>query len=188
MPSPLLQKVVSASGRTRYYPHTVYCYTSMKSYLQKLILGPNFVEQCESTRNVTSSRGFADVYDGSLWKEFKTVDGIPFLSAPNCYGLLLNVDWFQPFDHVTYSVGVIYISILNLPRTVRFKRKNIILVGIIPGPKEPSLTLNSILAPLVSDLLEFWKGVSFRLPNDHFVVLSLVFHVISQLGERCVVS
>ena len=33
--------------------------------------------------------------------------GSDFLSAPNNYGLILNVDWFQPFEHITYSVGVI---------------------------------------------------------------------------------
>lgn len=135
--TPLLKRVVSSSGQNRHYPHLVFCFASIKSSLQKLVPEPNFVEQCESKRNLTSSKGYADVYDGELWKEYQTVDGMPFL-APNCYGLLLNVDWFQPYQHETYSVGVIYISILNLPRKVWFKCKNIILVGIIPGPNYES--------------------------------------------------
>ena len=54
----------------------------------------------------------------------------------------MNVDWFQPFEHTVYSVGVISITFLNLPRLARFKRENIIVVGVIPGLKEPSLHMN----------------------------------------------
>ena len=36
-----------------------------------------------------------------------------------------------------YSTGVIYLTSLNLPRNERYKPENIILIGIIPGPKEP---------------------------------------------------
>ena len=31
-------------------------------------------------------------------------------------GLTLNVDWFQPFKHVTHSTGAIYLCLNNLPR------------------------------------------------------------------------
>ena len=48
---------------------------------------------------------------------------------------------------------------------MRFKRENIILLGVIPGPKEPSLHLNSFLSPLVSELLDLWKGVDLKLPD-----------------------
>ena len=39
-----------------------------------------------------------------------------------------------------YSVGVIYLSLNNLPRSLRYRRENVIIVGIIPGPSEPKLT------------------------------------------------
>ena len=69
----------------------------------------------------------------------KIVDGKPFLSSEDIVGigLVLNVDWFQSFKHTTYLVGAVYLTIMNLPRAVRFKRKNVILVGILPGPSEP---------------------------------------------------
>jgi len=35
----------------------------------------------------------------------------------------------------------------------------VIIVGIIPGQKEPKLTMNSFLQPLVDELQEFWSGV-----------------------------
>lgn len=33
---------------------------------------------------------------------------------------MLNIDWFQPFKYTNYSVGAIYMTILNLPRHLRF--------------------------------------------------------------------
>ena len=48
---------------------------------------------------------------------------------------------------------------MNLPREIRYKQENVILVGLIPGPKEPSHTINSYISPLVSELLELWNGV-----------------------------
>ena len=32
--------------------------------------------------------------------------------------LMLNIDWFKPFEHMQYSIGVIYLVIQNLPRSV----------------------------------------------------------------------
>ena len=85
-----------------------------------------------------------------------------------------NVDWFQPFEHYTYSVGVICL-VLNLSRAVQYKRENIILVGIIPGPTEPHLTMNSYLTPLVSDILQLWSGV--LLPTSHQLIRAALLAV-----------
>ena len=104
-----------------------------------------------------------DVFEGRVWRDFQTCNGSPFLSAPRNYAFMLNVDWMQPFDHTPYSVGVIYLALMNLPRSERFKRQNIFLVGIIPGPNEPRLIINSYLSPLVDELLILWEdGVKLR--------------------------
>ena len=66
----------------------------------------------------------ADVYDCAVWKQFQYVDGDPFLAMPRNYGFMLNVDWYQPFKHSPYSIGVIYLVLLNLPRAMRFKKEN----------------------------------------------------------------
>ena len=70
----------------------------------------------------------------------------------------MNVDWFQPFSHIEYSVGAIYLTVQNLPRIARYKEEYIILIGIIPGPTEPSLSLNSYLTPLVQELQMGWTS------------------------------
>ncbi|EIW77539.1 hypothetical protein CONPUDRAFT_41162, partial [Coniophora puteana RWD-64-598 SS2] len=46
---------------------------------------------------------------------------------------------------------------LNLPPHLRYKLENVYLVGVIPGPREPSLDqVNHLLQPLVDDLLCLW--------------------------------
>ena len=73
---------------------------------------------------------------------------VPFLSVPYNFAFSLNVDWFQPYKQSTYAAGAIYLAALNLPRAERFKSENILLVGVIPGPHEPELTINTFLKPL----------------------------------------
>lgn len=97
----LMKEVITSGGTKKFYPHKVYCFISLISYLQTLIMRSGFVEQCESTRNLFSPSGYSDIYDGSLWKEFLTVDNIPFLSECYNYGLLLNIDWLQPYKAYT---------------------------------------------------------------------------------------
>jgi len=53
--------------------------------------------------------------------------GTEFSALAFCNEFLLNVDWFQPFDHHTYSVGVIYLVLLNFPRATHYKRENVIV-------------------------------------------------------------
>ena len=45
------------------------------------------------------------------------------------------------------------LSNLNLPRSMHFKPESIIIMGIIPGSKEP---MNSYLRPLVKELNSLW--------------------------------
>lgn len=97
----------------------------------------------------------SDIYDGQVWKDFHVYKGQPFLSEPHNLAVMLNCDWFQPFAHSRYTVGVIYLVILNLPRAIRFRPENIIITGIIPGPKEPK-SMNSYLRPLVKELNTLW--------------------------------
>ena len=111
-----------------------------------------------------------DIYDGDIWNEFLNVQPQAFLSEHNNLGLILNVDWFRPFEHSQYSVGVIYFALLNLPREVRYLPKNIIIAGIIPGPNERSQVVNTFLEPLVGDLNALWKGLCISIPSYSHIV------------------
>ena len=162
---PLLKEVITSTGSTKYYPYLVYPYTSLISSLQSLFSRPGFYHHCEQWRQDClqgmSSSVLSDVYDGKIWKDFLQFQGNSFLEAKNSIAFMLNIDWFQPFKHHVYSIGVMYLAIMNLPRAIRFKRENIIIVGLIPGPSEPSKNINTYLNPLVSELCALWEGVSF---------------------------
>ena len=161
---PLLREVTLKSGQTRLYPFKVYCYQSVTDTLKRFIQKPGFTLKCELWRERDVPVGLlADVFDGRVWKEWQNVDGEAFLAVPRNYAFMLNVDWFQPFKHSLYSVGALYMVVMNLPRSERFKPENVFLVGIIPGPHEPRLTINSYLQPLVAELNLLWKdGITVR--------------------------
>ena len=132
-------------------------------------------------RERTSIPGLlTDVIHGTVWRDFKGLDGSRFMSHQQNLALMMNVDWFQPFKHLPYSVGVIYLALMNLPRGERFKRENVIIAGIIPGRGKPQ-SLNPFLVPVVGELNELWKnGIdvchsgSPRVPQKFFAALLLV--------------
>ena len=124
----LLKSVEVASGKKFLYPFKLYCYRSLKSSLQQLFLRPKFFEQCEHWKNRSKSAPslMEDVYDGAIWKEFQSL----FLTTFSI-GLMLNIDWFQPYVHTVSSVGVVYLTIMNLARHVRSKRENIMNLNMM---------------------------------------------------------
>ena len=155
----LLKSVGLASGKIIQYPFMTYCYMGLEISLYNLLQRKDIYSLSEQWRNrVVLKDELRDVYDGKIWKDFINYEGVPFLSQPLSFGLMINVDWFQPYKYVQYSVGVIYISLLNLPRHERNKPNNIILIGIIPGPHEPSCDMNSYITPLVDELNLLWHG------------------------------
>ena len=93
------------------------------------------------------------------------VNGRSFFQLPNTLSLVLNIDWFNPFKHIEYSVGVIYLVIGNLPRSERYKMENVIVVGVMPGLSEPKKHMNSYLKPLVDELLELSDGTYLFSPS-----------------------
>ena len=113
------------------------------------------------TREIPSDV-MCDMYDGNLWKSFLTIDEEDFLLDRYTIALLLNTDWFQPYKHIEYSAGAIYIAIINFPRKMRYLKENVLLIGVIPGPHSPSLHMNSYLEILVNDLIKLWHGVEME--------------------------
>src|SRR3989337_3319380 len=111
-----------------------------------------------------------------IWKGFKDDNAEPFFNkeyADTHIGLMLNMDWFQPFINSQYSVGVIYAIICNLPRAERFKPENILTLVVISSPNEPKLhEINNYLFPIVNQLNELWNGynvITREYNNGRFV-------------------
>ena len=162
----LFKTIRSKHGELILKAKRVFCYRSVKKTLEEFLKRPGFADKCEQHKKCPRDPNLlGDIYDGRVWKNFKNAEGEPFFDAPNTFGCMLNLDWFQPYKDSVYSVGVIYLSFLNLPPEERNKEENIAVVGIIPGPQEPSRDVNSFLDPLVDELLDFWDGVWLDCPS-----------------------
>ncbi len=169
---PLYKNVRTKDGVIR-KPALIFPTVSLKHQLTLLFKRKGFEESCRKWVNRPSDPEIlADIYDGRLWKFFKGEDGLQFFrpdSSDTHLGIMLNMDWFQPFENSQFSTGAIYAIICNLPRHERFKPANILTLAMIPGPNEPKLhQLNHYLAPLVDQLIELWKGMvleTFEQPN-----------------------
>ena len=175
---PLLKTVELASRKKILYPIKVYCHQSVTASLKKLLSQPHFYQYCEQWRSRSIAPGVLnDIYDGSLWNDFMQHNSEPFLIQPGSIALSLNVDWFQPYKLTQSSVGVIFFTILNLPRSIRYKQQNTILAGIIPGPHEPKRDINSFLDPIVKELIDLWNGVEMNVhsfPNPQKIKCALL--------------
>ena len=178
--SQLARKVVVRNGGIKFYALKTYCYKSIIDSLESLLKRPGMEEDCEKWRTRTIREElYADVYDGKIWKQFGNWKGSkPFLNLPRSFGLMMNVDWFQPFKHRNdFSVGVIYMVLMNLPRSSRFKRENVILVGVIPALDHEPKSLNHFLEPAVNELIALWKGVkvnTYQSPSSAVEIMAAV--------------
>ena len=160
----LVRRVKLKDGKVQFYPIYYYCYSSIIEELERLLQRKGIPESCEEWRNQPQREGIlSDVYSGKIWKDFQKYKGHDFLSLPRNYGLMLNFDFFQPIKHrKDYSVGVLYLVVLNLPRHLRFKWENVIVVGIVPSLDKEPKTLNEFLVPAVDELKALWRGVPLK--------------------------
>ena len=145
-----------------FQPRLIYPFVGIRQQLSTMFRRPGFES---SLRHWSNQNNFdnilTDIYDGQIWKNFKETANDN--NSPNFFrsevadshlGLMLNLDWFQPYEGTVYSTGVIYAAICNLLHDIRFKRENMLILGILPGPNEVSLhKINHYLAPIVDELL-----------------------------------
>lgn len=78
--------------------------------------------------------------------------------------LSVNVDWFQRDKSGAYSMGGVYATVLNLPHGLRNLTENIIVLGILPGPKPTSRqALQGAMRLLVDELRDkLFDGVTMK--------------------------
>lgn len=113
----------------------------------------------------------------------------PFLTALRNFGFMLNIDWFQPFKHSLYSVGALYMVLMNLPRSQRFKLENVFLVGVIPGPHEPNLNIPAASCCRVEQNVERWCQKRMVLQQlKYFMLHFFAWDAMSQQQEKSVGS
>lgn len=164
---------------------------SMKEWLSKLLSRPGLTNLLDSAWTRADTDGYLrDIWSGSVLQNFRGPDGSLFSQPRERTShdedgkekiqegvtrliFSMNIDWFNPYGNkqsgIRRSIGIIAFVCLNLPPHERYKRENMYVAGIIPGPNEPSLDqLNHFLEPIVEELLLFWHpGVRFSRTADH---------------------
>lgn len=137
------------------------------SWLGKMLKFSNFENALDASlhRHPPPDHQMEDIWDGELWKTFNK-SGPAFTSTSGKLVFGLWCDWFNPGGKNAAkktSVGVMLLTCFNLPPTMRYKKENICLYGIMPGPAEPSTTeMNHFLRPLVDEMKDFWHGITFE--------------------------
>ncbi len=155
---------VPLANESKNRPKLLFPLPNLKIQINSLYQRPEFKQQLRKWTGRHVDNGMlADIYDGKIWKNFPDTSDAPYFTpetADSHLGIMINLDWFQPFESSVYSCGAIYGVICNLPREIRFKKENMLTLGLLPGPNEVKLhKINHYLSPIVDELLEFWNGI-----------------------------
>ena len=165
----------AATGKQVQKPSQIFFDQLIRSWLGKMLKFLAFETALDASLNRTPppNRQMDDIWDGSLWKTFRKAGSV-FTATSGNLVFVLWCDWFNPHGKESRkktSVGVMLLTCFNLPPSIRYKRENICLYGIMPGPSEPSTTeMNHFLKPLVNEMKEFWQGINFDSTAKHPIV------------------
>lgn len=144
---------------------------SFTDYLARSLADPEVVrlskKSCDDAMaNIQNpSNDSTNVFNADFMKTFHgPVAGELFVDRGNKIRLAfaMHVDFFNPNgtrkrgNHD--SVGIISLANLNLPETIRYLPEHMFLLGVIPGPKEPTLEeINHYIRPIIDQLEIGWK-------------------------------
>lgn len=107
-------------------PILPFTHVRLKEDIAALFQRPEFRNNIEHWRSRQKAEGvWLDVYDGRVWKKMQESN---FFSVGSL-AFMYSVDWFQPWQRGQYSAGAAWLVCLNLPREIRFKKENQILVS-----------------------------------------------------------
>jgi len=123
-----------------------------------------------------------DIYHFKVWKEYSSSGQI--LAYDDNLAFMMHMDFVHPFrrSKTKYSMGVLYLTILNLPRKLRFRKENIIVLGLIPGPKEPTLHINGYLEKIVEELNTLYEsGLVIKTKKKTFIIRAILIAITADL-------
>jgi len=128
--------------------------------IETLVDNPTNTFELETSDGVCRNMWCADFLREFTWRDGKGAADIPTGEGRLIFGM--GTDYFNPYGNreakKKWSVGAMFLVCLNLPMHLRYQIENVCLVGIIPGPREPSMEeVNHFLRPLIDELLPMWE-------------------------------
>ncbi|CAG8819717.1 24999_t:CDS:2, partial [Gigaspora rosea] len=124
-----------------------------------------------------------DIYDGKLYKEILE-EGL--LSDDCDIVFSASLDGYQIFEQQHDDCWVILMINNNLSPEIRVKKENLLVIAIIPGPKQPKI-FNTFMRPLINELKQLEEGMLCwnAVTNENF---TLHAHVIFWFGDIPAIS
>lgn len=170
-----VMRPVRVQGTWQMRPIRPFIYQSPKHWIGRMLSRKRFEYMMNTTaRQASVKEVAADIWDAPCIHQVKWPDGLSYAQAPQDelrLVLTMGVDWFKVHKggNKTWSVGAVYLIILNLPPTIRYRPENVCLVAIIPGPKKaPTEFLHRLLRPVVDEMLPFWTdGIRYERTSDY---------------------
>jgi hypothetical protein len=146
---------------------------SFREYLAELLSNADVERMCDDACDDTlrwqsdpSHFSSNEVFKGDFFREFKDPSGqclfIDRGRGKARLAFIMHVDFFNPHRSTVRgshdSIGSIYLSCLNLPKSLRDKPEFVFLAGIIPGPHEPPLDeISHYIKPVIDEFYVGWK-------------------------------
>ena len=94
----LMKETTSANGTKNYfYPERVYCYRSIKSFLEEMLLRPGFKDILYHGPNKLDHL-LADICDSQIFRNFQDDLGNNYFADKRNLRIMLNKDWVQPIQ------------------------------------------------------------------------------------------
>jgi hypothetical protein len=145
----------------------MYGYQNFYDWLARLFSRPGIEAALEESANVASipydpNAEATDIQHSRIWKEFLGPDGAQYTLKPEHLTFGIFMDGINPYGNKQAgkhaSITFMIMTCYSLPRDLRYKPQNLFVIGIAPGPKEPSLEqVNWILCPSVEQLKVLWS-------------------------------
>jgi len=160
---------------------------SVRNQIKSLFARKDFFTnlQYRFSRVKLHESNYEDIYDGKLYKELMTPNGI--LSSKNNISLTWNVDGLPLFKSSKFSLWPLYFIINELRYKLRTLKENMIIAGLWFGERKPSM--NIYLKPIIKELMILEQhGVEVQPPMcGSFVSNVVVLAGTCDLPAKCLV-
>jgi len=116
--TPLSTQSKLSNGSIINRPELIFPYATIRQQIAQMYQNQDFEANLRHWVNQSNlGKLLCDIYDSNIWKIFKDENSELFFNeetADSNLGLVLNIDWFQPYYNKIYNTGIIYMAIANL--------------------------------------------------------------------------